>query len=171
MGSTNGQGATYNRIPRLPLYVSYPPTGRLSTILPMNNSPNRGRGLHLLPFVLLGGYWLSLCVATHLPPEFPGLPPDGYDKVVHFSSFAGLAVLLTAVWWFLRGRFTIWSAMAVWLLIVTYAACDELTQPYFRRTCDIYDWRADALGAATGIAVVYTCQMWRNARRRTATAA
>ena len=67
----------------------------------MNNSPNRGRGLHLLPFVLLGGYWLTLCVVTHLPPEFPGLPPDGYDKIVHFSSFAGLAVLLTAVWWFL----------------------------------------------------------------------
>jgi VanZ family protein len=137
----------------------------------MNDSRNRGRGLHLLPLAVLGGYWLALCVATHVPPEFSGLPSEGYDKIVHFSAFVGLAALLTAVWWFFRGRLTVWSAVAVWLLIVTYAACDELTQPWFRRTCDIYDWRADACGAATGIALVYGWQMWRNARRRAATPA
>jgi hypothetical protein len=69
----------------------------------MNDSPNRGRGYQLLPFALLAGYWLALCVATHLPPEFPGLPPEGYDKIVHFSSFAGLAALLALAWWALWG--------------------------------------------------------------------
>jgi VanZ family protein len=137
----------------------------------MNDSPNRGRGYHLLPFALLAGYWLALCVATHLPPEFPGLPPEGYDKIVHFSSFAGLAALLALAWWALWSRLPIWSAVAAWLIIVSYAAGDEITQPWFRRTCDIYDWRADALGAATGISLVYGWQMWRNARRRPATPA
>jgi VanZ family protein len=73
-------------------------------------------------------------------------------------------MLLSAAFYYFWGSFPIWSAVAAWLLIVTYAAGDELTQPYFRRTCDIYDWRADACGAAVGIAIVYGWQMLRNAR-------
>jgi VanZ family protein len=133
----------------------------------MNDAQNRGRG-HWLPLVLLAGYWLALLVGTHVPPEFPGLPPAGYDKVVHFSSFAILAALLAVTWRCISGRLALWSAVVAWLLIVTYAAGDEISQPWFRRSCDIYDWRADACGAAVGLTLVYGWELVRNAWARDA---
>jgi VanZ family protein len=130
----------------------------------MNDSPKRGRLGRWLPLVLLAGYWFAMFVGTHVPPEFPGLPPDGYDKVVHFSAFVVLAALIAVAWRTIWGRLPIWSAVAAWLIVVTYAAGDEITQPWFRRSCDIYDWRADACGAALGLALVYGWQLLRNAR-------
>lgn len=130
----------------------------------MNESPNRGLRGHWLPIALLASYWLLLFTGTHVPPEFPGLPPAGYDKIVHFFSFAVLAGLMAIAWRAIWGRLPIWSAMAAWLIVVSYAAGDEITQPWFRRSCDIYDWRADASGAAVGLALVYCWQLLRNAR-------
>jgi VanZ family protein len=130
----------------------------------MSDSPDRRRLGQWLPLVLLAGYWLVLFVGTHVPPEFPGLPPEGYDKVVHFSSFMILAGLLAVTWRCIWGRLSILSVVTAWLLIVAYAAGDEATQPWFRRTCDIYDWRADACGAAVGLALVYGWHLARNSR-------
>jgi VanZ family protein len=132
----------------------------------MNDSPKSGGFGRWLPLALLAGYWLALFTGTHVPPEFPGLPPEGYDKVVHFSSFAVLAALLAVAWRSLWGRLPIWSVGVAWLLIVSYAAGDEITQPWFRRTCDIYDWRADACGAAVGLALVYGWHLLRTVRTR-----
>ncbi|HEY4235012.1 MAG TPA: VanZ family protein [Lacipirellulaceae bacterium] len=116
-----------------------------------------------LPPALLVGYWLALFTGTHVPPEFPVLPPEGYDKVVHFSAFVGLAGLLALTWRSIWGSLPIWSVVAAWLLIVTYAAFDEISQPWFRRDCDYYDWRADACGAALGLALVYGWALARSA--------
>jgi VanZ family protein len=132
----------------------------------MNDAPDRGHHRHWLLLVLLAGYWVALFVGTHLPPEFPGLPPQGYDKVVHFSAFAGLAGLLAVTWCYVWGRLHLWTAVVAWLVLLAYAAGDEITQPWFRRTCDIYDWRADACGAAVGLALVYGWQLLRIARGR-----
>jgi VanZ family protein len=132
----------------------------------MNDSPKSSRRGHWLPLALLVGYWLALFTGTHVPPEFPLLPPPGTDKIAHFSAFALLAVLLAITWRFVFGRFTLSLALAGWLLLIAYAAVDELTQPWFRRTCDIYDWRADACGAAVGLALVYGWHLLRNARTR-----
>jgi VanZ family protein len=136
----------------------------------MNVLTNRGRRGHWLPVALLAGYWLLLFTGTHVPPEFPGLPAEGWDKVVHFSSFAVLAGLLAIAVRSLWGRLPIWSAVVVWLIVVSYAAGDEISQPFFRRTCDIYDWRADACGAAVGLALIYGWQLLQNARARDAVA-
>jgi VanZ family protein len=114
----------------------------------------------------LAAYWLLLFTGTHVPPEFPGLPPEGYDKIVHFSSFAVLAALVAIAWRSIWGQLPVSSALAAWLLVVTYAAGDEISQPWFRRDCDYYDWRADAWGAALGLALVYGWHLWCNSRAR-----
>jgi VanZ family protein len=132
----------------------------------MNDVSDRGRHGHWLPLVVLASYWFALLVGTHVPPEFPGLPPEGYDKIVHFSAFAGLAALVAIAWRYVWGRLHVWSAVAAWLILVAYAAGDEITQPWFRRTCDLYDWRADACGAAVGLALIYGWQLVRDARGR-----
>jgi VanZ family protein len=130
----------------------------------MNAPSTRGRRGRWLPLALLAGYWLLLFAATHVPPEFPGLPGEGLDKVVHFSSFALLAGLTAIAWRSIWGRLPIWSALTAWLVVVAYAAGDEISQTWFRRSCDIYDWRADACGAAVGLALVYCWQLMRAAR-------
>jgi VanZ family protein len=137
----------------------------------MNEVTNRGRRVPWLPLILLAGYWVLLFAGTHVPPEFAGLPAEGMDKVVHFTSFAVLAGLLAIAWRSIWGRLPIWSAVAAWLIVVAYAAGDEISQSWFRRSCDIYDWRADACGAAAGLALIYGWQWLRNARSQDATPA
>lgn len=46
--------------------------------------------------------------------------------------------------------------------IAAYAWIDELTQPWTGRTCDVYDWFADILGAATVMIGAYA---WRCLRK------
>ena len=50
------------------------------------------------PWSLLVGYWLALVVGTHwpLPPEMMGLGES--DKLLHFSAYSGLALLVCLNW-------------------------------------------------------------------------
>jgi VanZ family protein len=101
------------------------------------------------------GYWLTLLVATHLPNDFPAVPSEGVDKFVHLGAFAALAWLLAMAWQRSAGRLGGGHLRAAWLLIVIYAAVDELSQPWFGRSCSLSDWLADAAGAALGL-IVFT---------------
>jgi len=124
---------------------------------------------------LTAAYWCLLAVLTHLPPPavrtgkglldiFPHA-----DKVVHFGTFgilggcmAGLIAAMQA-----RGRAkstatakeTATKSVRPYLLalavLVIYGALDEWTQPLTGRNCDVWDWAADAAGAAVGLAVGY----------------
>lgn len=93
-------------------------------------------------------------LATHLP--LTNLPKLGdYDKLLHFAGFVYLGMM--AVWQVLPAqrmpeRQRIW---AVFLVVLAYAAIDELTQPLVGRDCELLDWVADALGATAGIAFLY----------------
>jgi VanZ family protein len=100
---------------------------------------------------MLAGYWLAIFAGTHVPPEFPGLPPAGYDKIAHFTAYFLLAGMMIIAWRYYRGRVTAWTVLAVAMLVACYAAIDEITQPWFRRDCDINDWFADMRGALLGI--------------------
>jgi VanZ family protein len=103
--------------------------------------------------VLLTGYWLAIVVATHVPPNFPGLPGDRIDKLVHVAAFAGLAWLLAMAWEQSSGKLTARHLGFAWLVVVLFAAIDEVTQPLVGRLASRSDWLADALGAATGLFV------------------
>ncbi|HZZ73569.1 MAG TPA: VanZ family protein [Pirellulales bacterium] len=123
-------------------------------------------------------YWIGLCVGTHLPPHTPILHwIDGlWDKALHFSGYGGLAFLLALTWALARqrrhsgpkvggasfaqrcGRFfaqrtPCLNYLLIWTVVVAYGSVDEPTQPLFQRDCDIFDLLADALGAATALAL------------------
>jgi len=80
----------------------------------------------------------------------------GIDKLMHFTAYAFLAAAIGL--WFSRES---WSRKHLRNFIVCaaiasgYGVLDELHQ-YFvpGRTCDIWDWVADTLGAAAGSAAV-----------------
>jgi VanZ family protein len=99
----------------------------------------------------LAGFWLALFVSTHLPSNLPILPKSGNDKVVHFTAFAILATLLATTWQLTAGHLTARHLVVVWIVLVVYAALDELTQIPVGRDCSFWDWTADALGAAVAL--------------------
>src|SRR5262245_30420872 len=108
----------------------------------------------LRPILCLITFGLAFYV-THLPPS--NLPQLGrFDKLLHFAGFVYLGMM--ALWQVLPARMmpSRKQVLAVLLIILAYAALDELTQPLVHRDCELLDWAADALGAAVGIALLYS---------------
>ena len=103
--------------------------------------------------IALAGFVLILLIATHLPPKSVLLPPEehGLDKVLHFSAYATLACLLATAWQLASGILTGRHLRWVWCAVVVFGALDEITQIPVGRDCSIWDWTADAVGAAAGL--------------------
>lgn len=125
------------------------------------------RGLRVA-LLLLGGYWLLLFAATHLPvPKVPRFPH--MDKVAHTVLFGGLSFLLC---WAIPTRFErrLWNVRWAVLLAITYGAFDEISQAPVGRTPDIWDWVFDCIGALLGAAAYVIArpvvQQWWNGRSR-----
>lgn len=99
---------------------------------------------------MLVAYWVACFVVTHLPPSnVPSSPFPHFDKVVHFSMFLGLALLLLPQ---LRGHFAdVKKTIAVGILCaMIYAAVDETTQTLVGRDAEWADWLADQSGFVVG---------------------
>jgi VanZ family protein len=113
-------------------------------------------------YVVLGAYLAALVYGTHKA----GLPalPTNFDKVLHFSAYAGLACLLSAsVFW--SRKVLWWHMIVLFIAVAAFGGCDELTQPPFGRTADWYDWFADVGGAIVGVLLGACANRWlRNAR-------
>lgn len=98
-------------------------------------------------------YWIAIFVATHLPPSSRAvqlafrLP----DWVLHGLAYAGLGALATAA---MSGRPKAGRLAIVFAVLLAYGGFDELTQPFVRRSCELSDWIADAIGGLAGIAAV-----------------
>ncbi|MGQ0633671.1 MAG: VanZ family protein [Planctomycetaceae bacterium] len=120
----------------------------------MTDQPGRlaGERARFATTITLVVYWLTLFAATHVPKVPRVLPPQISDKWQHYVAYAVLGGLLTCWWWQRRGL-TWRSALGLVLVIAAYGAFDESTQPLFGRESDLLDWRADAIGAATGVAL------------------
>ena len=127
----------------------------------MNESPehNQWLGPWTLTIFFIG-YWLVLLVATHLPSEFPLVPSDGTDKLVHFGAFAVLGGLFAATWEWSTGRLTARHLFVAWIVLALYAAFDEVTQPLFGRSRSLGDWLADAIGIVTGLLLFLVWRRW-----------
>lgn len=94
-------------------------------------------------------------VATHRPPSDE---PHGFrinDKLLHVCGFAGLAAITS--WRFRNpaGRADLPRTLWIFACLAVYAAFDEITQPPFGRTADIWDWTADFAGAAAGLLLAH----------------
>lgn len=101
-----------------------------------------------ITLILLLLYWPLMFFLTHRP-VVPKIVPRLPDYVLHFTGYACLGFLFGVRHQILR-RVT-WQRFAIAMLIIaTYAALDELTQPYFRRQADFWDWVADLAGAVVG---------------------
>jgi len=92
--------------------------------------------------------------------------PKLSDKPIHFVEYAVLALLVTFA---LRRTRRLWTAGRVafvaWAFATVYGATDELHQlfvPY--RSASVYDWVADALGAAAMAAILAFA--WRKHEER-----
>ncbi len=117
--------------------------------------------LRILPLGLLAGYWAALCAGTHLPAgRVGGLLL--WDKLLHFTAFAGLAFLAALALTAFR-RFTWRSAAAILLIAAAYGLADEWTQTFVPgRSADVRDFLADVLGAAAGLALFAAAgAVWR----------
>ena len=113
-------------------------------------------------------YWVFLFCVTHLPDLKLRGPLPSPDKWSHFIAFALLAFLFwrcaETIWRPLSWRF-VWIA-AFWLTL--YAAFDEYTQQFARRSSDPVDFLCDVGGILPVLALL---EWRRRARSGTHTAA
>lgn len=105
-------------------------------------------------------YWVALVVLTHLPIAAPPVPVRGFDKYLHIVAFGGLAWLVAMTWHITAGYLTARHLRWAWVLLMVFAAVDEITQPYFARRASIADWLADGVGLAGGLVVFAVMQRW-----------
>lgn len=88
-------------------------------------------------------------------PIAVGLLAEPWDKVVHASLFAVIAMLLV-----LSRRQGTWRWLVASVVLASgVGALDELHQHFLPgRSADIYDWYADFLGAASGVWLMHCCK-------------
>jgi VanZ family protein len=102
--------------------------------------------------VVLGCYWLIMFTGTHWPHVSLEHYPQNFDKVLHFTGYAGFGFLI-AVWVSARRKFGLREFAAGFAVIFIYAILDEVTQPYFGRDCEFGDMVADWCGGICGMGV------------------
>jgi VanZ family protein len=122
----------------------------------------RNNRLKTWALALLVVYWLALFAGTHVPrAPHELLPKNVSDKLLHFTAYGGLA-LLVCLNWSLRRPFTWRHGLIVLALMAGFGALDEVTQIPVGRDCDIVDWTADVTGAILGVgAFLLAASMFR----------
>ncbi|MCQ2334853.1 MAG: VanZ family protein [Paludibacteraceae bacterium] len=97
--------------------------------------------------------YLSLASGNGLPHYTLAFPHA--DKLIHVAMYCGLGLVLAAgmQWRRLSTRRILGLGFG---LPTLFGGLIELIQPYFPpRTCELGDFIADGLGAATGVLLVY----------------
>ncbi len=115
----------------------------------------------MVPSCALVLYLLMLVVSTHVPPA--GLRPFRFqrhfklpDKLAHATAYAGLTLLVMAVWRIRRPvkmgvKQKCLGLAGLCLLIACWGLMDEITQPYFGRNFDWFDWMANLTGMSLAV--------------------
>jgi VanZ family protein len=81
------------------------------------------------------------------------------DKLVHFLAFGLLATVTLRA---LRIESVRWRAAVAVAIVSLFGASDEIHQ-YFTpgRSCDVFDWLADTLGAGLAVSLYLLWPAWR----------
>ncbi len=106
---------------------------------------------------------LGFAAAIVVESSQSGVPlPAGVwqvDKIAHFLAFGLLATMTMRA---LRIQSHAWRAVAAVLLVSLFGASDEVHQHFTPgRSCDIFDWLADTLGAGTAVSLYLFWPAWR----------
>jgi VanZ family protein len=100
-------------------------------------------------------------------PTVPRLVRHVSDLLLHFAAYAGLAVLVIRA--IASGRWTQLTAgsfLKAWVVSAGYGITDELHQYLVPgRYASVADWIADALGAASALAMVAAVRRYRSGTR------
>ena len=130
-------------------------------IKPETRQPTVGTSNHrrqrVLGFIFLVGFVLFsvfLVTATHLPRIPPIARGPGVDKWLHFSAYGCQTVLAMGVLYF-TDRLVLKHVVFLIVVLTTFGAVDELTQPMFYRQAELFDWLADCAGVLFGV-----CSVW-----------
>jgi len=107
---------------------------------------------------VLAVYWALLFTGTHLPSipkEMPRVP----DKLLHFSGFFGLTILLC--WVIATRKNAVQKFALIATITLAYGIFDEISQGLVRgRVPDIRDFAADSLGIFSAIALYATVRVF-----------
>ncbi|NLT50987.1 MAG: VanZ family protein [Ignavibacteria bacterium] len=108
-----------------------------------------------LPLVL---YWLIIFIGTSIPGG--SIPSIGVsDKFKHFAAYFILTIMLSIAFSLQEKLLFIKKHVILSSLFVasSYGVIDEIHQSFIPgRSCDLYDWIADFIGAVLGV-VTYNC--------------
>ena len=106
-------------------------------------------------------YLITLFTFTHIPIPQVVYRANVSDKWLHFLAYMNLFFLL---WFsFFPDKKANWLKPVVWLIFLGAVICggvDELSQPYTGRTCDFWDFTADAEGVSAGLIIVTFVSFW-----------
>jgi VanZ family protein len=107
-------------------------------------------------------YWIALVIVSHIPIPQIVYRAQVSDKWLHFLAYLNLVFLL---WFSVRpDRRVSWRSGIAWLLLVAaaaYGGIDELLQPFVGRTCDFWDFMANAEGILAGLVVFSFLTFWQ----------
>jgi len=115
-----------------------------------------------ITIAVLVPYWIALLIFAHIPIPQIVYQAQVSDKCLHFLAYLILVFLL----WFSINpdRKVNWRSRVVWLLlfvVAVYGGLDELLQPYVGRTCDVWDFVANAGGILTGLVMFTFLAFWQ----------
>jgi VanZ family protein len=105
--------------------------------------------------IMLGAlifFWALALTLTHWPClEIPSEVDVG-DKWLHRTGFAGLTSLLMLTLVAYQWKRSL-RLLLIPCTLAVYGVLDELTQPWFGRTCDIVGWKSDWMSDVLGMIV------------------
>ena len=104
-----------------------------------------------LVYLTVAIYWLALFAGTHVPAPKLRISVNNIDKLLHLLAYAGLSFLLMMAYSYRRTLTAVHYAQIL-ALVALYGIVDEVLQTFVGRDCEFWDWVADALGAAVGMA-------------------
>jgi VanZ family protein len=115
-----------------------------------------------ITIAILVPYWVVLIIVAHIPIPQIVYQAQVSDKWLHFLAYLNLIFLL----WFSISpdRKVNWRSRAAWLILfaaAAYGGLDELSQPYTGRTCDLWDFVADAEGILAGLVMFTLLTFWQ----------
>jgi len=115
-----------------------------------------------LPPLLWAGVILF---ATSVPPSLVPRRLSSYDKVVHFSMYGVLAMLLAR--YVLGGAVAVRAAIVTVACVTAFGAADEWHQKFIPgRSTEFADWVADSAGALFGAAAMIAYAVRKTAPSR-----